>query len=85
MVGSNNLYECGNCKKHVAAIKSISLGRVPKVLSILLKRFRHEGAGAKITNHVKFQEKLVLDPYMNDDEVRGTPRGCRCLYQEEAG
>mmetsp|Transcript_35204 Transcript_35204/g.25673 ORF Transcript_35204/g.25673 Transcript_35204/m.25673 type:complete len:119 (-) Transcript_35204:240-596(-) len=50
-------YKCDGCKKKVNIEKSLSLYRLPNVLVIHLKRFKHEGySGTKITTSVSFAE-----------------------------
>ena len=39
--GANTWY-CGHCKDHVEATKRVSLWRLPPVLVIQLKRFKHQ-------------------------------------------
>lgn len=49
----DNLWHCGNCKKLVQATKKMDLYKLPRILIIHLKRFRH-----KITQLWNYQKKL---------------------------
>jgi len=65
-----NFYRCEHCEKE----KKVSSGSArrfyiydpPKVLTLVLKRYRQIGIGRfeKVNTQVKFEEKLVLDPFV---------------------
>ncbi|KAM6326813.1 ubiquitin carboxyl-terminal hydrolase 42-like [Alca torda] len=59
----NNCLKCRQCDKMVAASKRFTFHRVPKVLTLCLKRFG-DFTGRKIRKVVKYPECLDLRPYM---------------------
>jgi ubiquitin carboxyl-terminal hydrolase 16/45 len=65
-----NFYKCEHCEKE----KKMSSGSArrfyiydpPKVLTLVLKRYRQIGIGRfeKVNTQVKFEDKLILDPFV---------------------
>jgi len=72
MNGSNQ-YSCDRCKKKVDAVKIIKLDRVPEILVLHLKRFRHNGTlfgNSKVSTKVKFPIRhLDLQNYLSDSAL----------------
>lgn len=67
---ATNFYKCENCEK-LKKVNSGSMRRFfiydpPKILTLVLKRYRQVGLGRfeKVNTQVKFQETLVLDPFV---------------------
>ncbi|KAM6326883.1 ubiquitin carboxyl-terminal hydrolase 42-like [Alca torda] len=58
----NNCLKCRQCDKVVATSKRFTFHRVPKVLTLCLKRFG-DFTGRKIRKVVKYPERLDLRPY----------------------
>jgi ubiquitin carboxyl-terminal hydrolase 36/42 len=54
------------CKKPVVAEKRFSVHEAPMVLTVHLKRFTP--MGRKIGNHVDYEERLTLKPYMSEGQ-----------------
>ncbi|XP_039943001.1 ubiquitin carboxyl-terminal hydrolase 42-like [Hirundo rustica] len=71
-----NSFKCSKCKKNVAASKRFTVHRVPKILTLCLKRFDCF-TGGKISKVVEYPEYLDLRPYMS--QADGEPR-CYSLY-----
>jgi ubiquitin carboxyl-terminal hydrolase 22/27/51 len=80
-----NQYSCGNCgHTFQAAVKQLSVKRLPQVLSFQLKRFEHGKSATKIETKIKFPIDLDMTPYttghnessnkQSDRKVNGTPR-----------
>ena len=64
---ADNLWYCSSCKTHVAASKKMDLYRLPKILVILLKRFKNRNlvVTEKISTFVDFPlEGLDMSPYV---------------------
>lgn len=62
----DNMYSCERCKKLRNGIKYCKVLKLPEILCIHLKRFRHEVMYSyKISNHVSFQlEGLDMRPFL---------------------
>ncbi|XP_019727716.1 ubiquitin carboxyl-terminal hydrolase 20 isoform X2 [Hippocampus comes] len=65
----DNMYSCERCKKLRNGIKYCKVLRLPEILCIHLKRFRHEVMYSfKISNHVSFPlEGLEMRPFLAKD------------------
>ncbi|KAF8195626.1 hypothetical protein K438DRAFT_1718824 [Mycena galopus ATCC 62051] len=59
-------YKCEKCKKAVVAEKRFSIHEAPMILTVHLKRFTP--MGRKIGNHVDYEERLTLKPYMSEGQ-----------------
>ncbi|KAF8138366.1 cysteine proteinase [Boletus edulis] len=59
-------YKCEKCKKAVVAEKRFTVHSAPAVLTIHLKRF--SPLGRKIGHHVHYDERLMLQPVMSEDQ-----------------
>jgi len=74
----DNMYSCEKCKKLRNGVKQCRITRLPEVLCIHLKRFRHEGYNSyptKISCPVKYPlERLDLSAYMS------ASADCESLY-----
>jgi ubiquitin carboxyl-terminal hydrolase 36/42 len=57
-------YKCDKCKQFVIADKGFTVHEAPAVLTIHMKRFTP--FGRKITNPVRYEERLDLQPYMSE-------------------
>ncbi|KAJ3315883.1 hypothetical protein HDV04_000090 [Boothiomyces sp. JEL0838] len=66
----DNQYKCEKCNKLRDAEKRITIHESPEILTLQLKRFGYR-PGSKVTRHIKFPEKLVLDPYLSESKVTG--------------
>ncbi|NXW52549.1 UBP42 hydrolase, partial [Nyctiprogne leucopyga] len=65
-----NCFHCSTCDQRAAASKSFTIDRVPRVLTLCLKRF--EGfTGRKISKAVGYPEYLDLRPYTS--QTSGEP------------
>lgn len=75
-----NMLYCSNCKKHVQAMKTVTLWRLPKILVVHLKRFEYRGTfnrskigvlvdfpldGLDLESHTP-QSSVVEDDYVDD-------------------
>ncbi|XP_059406565.1 ubiquitin carboxyl-terminal hydrolase 20 isoform X2 [Carassius carassius] len=65
----DNMYSCERCKKLRNGVKYCKVLRLPEILCIHLKRFRHEVMYSfKINSHVSFPlESLDLNPFLAKD------------------
>lgn len=63
----DDMYSCDECKKLRNGAKHCELLELPEVLSVHLKRFKHEFMySSKISTHVAFPlEGLDLKPYIH--------------------
>ena len=71
-LNGNNRYFCENCGKLRNSIKFSRIHKLPEILCIHFKRFRHDGywASSKISRYISFPlNSLDLSPYM----VKGMP------------
>uniref|UniRef100_A0A8K9UNI9 ubiquitinyl hydrolase 1 n=1 Tax=Oncorhynchus mykiss TaxID=8022 RepID=A0A8K9UNI9_ONCMY len=70
----DNMYSCEKCKKLRNGVKFCKVQRVPEILCIHLKRFRHELMfSTKIGTHVSFPlEGLELQPFLAKDSSART-------------
>ncbi|KAJ7094545.1 Usp36 protein [Mycena belliarum] len=59
-------YKCEKCKKAVDAEKRFSIHEAPIVLTVHLKRFTP--MGRKIGNHVEYEDRLSLQPFMSEGQ-----------------
>ncbi|KAJ6539592.1 hypothetical protein B0H19DRAFT_1269897 [Mycena capillaripes] len=59
-------YKCEKCKIPVNAEKRFSVHEAPMVLTVHLKRFTP--MGRKIGNHVDYDDRLSLKPYMSEGQ-----------------
>jgi len=68
-LGQSEAYKCSTCKKHVRAVKSLHLCRLPDVLIIHLNRFRqHARSGKKIDILIDFPlEGLRLGKWLKNE------------------
>ncbi|KAJ7721186.1 Usp36 protein [Mycena maculata] len=66
MLKGADKYKCEKCKKPVVAEKRFSVHEAPMVLTVHLKRFTP--MGRKIGNHVEYDERLLLKPYMSEGQ-----------------
>ncbi|XP_074874681.1 uncharacterized protein LOC142025885 [Buteo buteo] len=62
-----NCFKCSQCNKMVAASKRFTVHRVPRVLTVCLKRFE-DFTGRKINKVVKYSSCLDLRPYMSQPD-----------------
>ncbi|KAI6654557.1 Ubiquitin carboxyl-terminal hydrolase 33 isoform X2 [Oopsacas minuta] len=70
-LNGNNRYFCESCRKLRNSIKFSRIHKLPEILCIHFKRFRHDGywASSKISRYISFPlNSLDLTPYM----VKGT-------------
>jgi ubiquitin carboxyl-terminal hydrolase 36/42 len=58
------------CKKHVIAEKQFTLHDCPLVLTVHLKRF--SPLGRKIGHHIRYDERLSLQPFMSEGQFGPT-------------
>ncbi|BFZ20469.1 hypothetical protein BsWGS_23508 [Bradybaena similaris] len=69
----DNMYSCDKCKKLRNGLKYSKVLDLPEILSIHLKRFRHEFYSSKISTYISFpMEGLDMEPYLHkacQDEV----------------
>ncbi|XP_077352699.1 ubiquitin carboxyl-terminal hydrolase 20 isoform X2 [Festucalex cinctus] len=67
----DNMYSCERCKKLRNGVKYCKVLRLPEILCIHLKRFRHEVMYSfKISNHVSFPlEGLDMRPFLAKDSA----------------
>ncbi|NXW25617.1 UBP42 hydrolase, partial [Circaetus pectoralis] len=65
-----NCFKCSQCNETVAASKTFTIHRAPKVLTVCLKRFE-DFTGGKINKVVKYSTCLDLRPYMS--QTAGEP------------
>ncbi|MGH0151349.1 UNVERIFIED_CONTAM: hypothetical protein FKN15_020381 [Acipenser sinensis] len=65
----DNMYSCERCKKLRNGVKYCKVLRLPEILCIHLKRFRHEVMYSfKINSHVSFPlERLELRPFLDKE------------------
>ncbi|XP_043554626.1 ubiquitin carboxyl-terminal hydrolase 33 isoform X2 [Chiloscyllium plagiosum] len=65
----DNMYSCEKCKKLRNGVKFCKVQKLPEILCIHLKRFRHELMfSTKINSHVSFPlESLDLQPFLAKD------------------
>lgn len=64
----DNMYSCDKCKKLRNGMKYSKVMRLPEILCIHLKRFRHEFYSSKISTYVSFPlEGLNLKSYLHKD------------------
>eukprot|EP00053_Salpingoeca_punica_P019324 m.194640 g.194640 ORF g.194640 m.194640 type:complete len:588 (-) comp17621_c1_seq1:37-1800(-) len=63
-LGSNERYSCAQCKERQMSTKKLSMKRLPVVICIHLKRFKHDQQATKINTPVKFTEQLDMQPYL---------------------
>lgn len=66
----NNTTFCSNCKNHTLSIKKMDIYRLPKILIIHLKRFKHQGTyNSKNNKTVVFPiDGLDMSKYVNVGE-----------------
>ncbi|XP_059175992.1 ubiquitin carboxyl-terminal hydrolase 20-like [Physella acuta] len=61
----DNMYSCEKCKKLRNGLKYSKVLQLPEILSIHLKRFRHEFYSSKISTYISFPlEGLDMEPYL---------------------
>lgn len=64
VMDADNMYTCEKCKEKKRATKQIAVWRSPKILIILLKRFRSHGQhAAKINDMVTYPFHLDMSPF----------------------
>ncbi|PAA75478.1 hypothetical protein BOX15_Mlig002876g6, partial [Macrostomum lignano] len=65
----DNMYHCAKCGKLRNGIKYSRISRLPEMLTVHLKRFRHDFAySSKIHSHVAFPvDELDMKPYLHRD------------------
>lgn len=82
-LGKDNTWYCRNCKEHVQAKKKLQLYKLPPILFINLKRFKHNQGGygdSKLEDEVNFPlEGLDLSPYQINQD-KDTPEPIYDLY-----
>ncbi|CAG5125310.1 unnamed protein product, partial [Candidula unifasciata] len=62
----DNMYSCDKCKKLRNGLKYSKVLELPEILSIHLKRFRHEFYSSKIGTYISFpMEGLDMEPYLH--------------------
>ncbi|XP_005099115.1 ubiquitin carboxyl-terminal hydrolase 20 [Aplysia californica] len=62
----DNMYSCEKCKKLRNGLKYSKVLELPEILSIHLKRFRHEFYSSKISTYISFPlEGLDMEPYLH--------------------
>ncbi len=75
VLSEQDMWYCGNCKKHVRAKKTMALWSVPRLLVVHLKRFSEEesyGGREKIDTLVNFPlEGLDMKPYLRGGGIAG--------------
>jgi len=72
----NNAYFCENCKRKNDSLKRMSIHKLPEVLILHLKRFKHDGGyygGSKISKTVTFpvSSDFDLSPYLSPGQTGG--------------
>jgi ubiquitin carboxyl-terminal hydrolase 36/42 len=60
-------YKCEKCKRPVIAEKGFTIHKAPPVLTVHLKRFTP--MGRKLTNPVRYDDSLDMQPYMSEGKV----------------
>ncbi|CAL1540457.1 unnamed protein product, partial [Lymnaea stagnalis] len=66
----DNMYSCEKCKKLRNGLKYSKVLKLPEILSIHLKRFRHEFYSSKIGTYISFPlEGLDMEPYLHRGSV----------------
>ena len=79
----DSLYNCANCKKKVAASKTLSFHSAPEILIITLKRFRAYGDFSdKINTSILFGEELDIAPYVTGNQSRTKYRLSGAVYHQ---
>ncbi|GAB1608984.1 ubiquitin carboxyl-terminal hydrolase 20-like isoform X1, partial [Argonauta hians] len=64
----DNMYSCDKCRKLRNGMKYSKVLRLPEILCIHLKRFRHEFYSSKINTYVSFPlDGLNMRPYLHKD------------------
>ncbi|XP_025112391.1 ubiquitin carboxyl-terminal hydrolase 20-like isoform X3 [Pomacea canaliculata] len=64
----DNMYSCEQCKKLRNGLKYSKVLKLPEILCIHLKRFRHEFFSSKISSYISFPlHGLEMKPYLHKD------------------
>lgn len=64
----DNMYSCEQCKKLRNGLKYSKVLKLPEILCIHLKRFRHEFFSSKISTYISFPlNGLEMKPYLHKD------------------
>ncbi|KAI8322346.1 cysteine proteinase [Martensiomyces pterosporus] len=71
-LGKGNRYKCEKCSKLVEATKQFTVYRLPKVLTLQLKRFSIFGGG-KINRYVEFPLHLTMKGYVSSNSSEAGP------------
>ncbi|KAJ3325253.1 Ubiquitin carboxyl-terminal hydrolase 36 [Boothiomyces sp. JEL0866] len=66
-LNKDNQYKCNKLRD---AEKRITIHESPEILTLQLKRFGYR-PGSKVTRHIKFPERLLLDPYLSANKITG--------------
>ncbi|KAJ3430369.1 ubiquitin carboxyl-terminal hydrolase [Anaeramoeba flamelloides] len=67
-LSDNNEWFCPSCKKHINAIKKISIWDLPEILIIQLKRFQNNNFfRSKLQSLIDFPLVLDISDYINDN------------------
>eukprot|EP01128_Nolandella_sp_AFSM9_P006445 TRINITY_DN3313_c0_g1_i1.p1 TRINITY_DN3313_c0_g1~~TRINITY_DN3313_c0_g1_i1.p1 ORF type:complete len:1495 (-),score=317.09 TRINITY_DN3313_c0_g1_i1:258-4295(-) len=73
LLDGDNKYKCEKCDKKVNAVRRCTIGDLPNVLVIHLKRFHFDLATfnrMKLNSYLEFEETLNLEPYTKDGLTR---------------
>ncbi|KAH9512430.1 Ubiquitin carboxyl-terminal hydrolase 20 [Bulinus truncatus] len=76
----DNMYSCEKCKKLRNGLKYSKVLKLPEILSIHLKRFRHEFYSSKIGTYISFPlEGLDMEPYLHRGNIIDSKfhKGCK--------
>ena len=67
-LGSNNMWNCPECKSQVRALRRTAITESPDFLTIQLGRFSYSGVSRyKIETPVLLQQKLNISPFVSSD------------------
>ncbi|KAJ2347482.1 hypothetical protein GGH91_001798 [Coemansia sp. RSA 2671] len=72
MLTKDNRYKCEKCSKLVEATKQMTVYRLPRTLTLQLKRFSSFGGG-KISRHVEFPLSLSMKGYVSANSPERGP------------
>ncbi|KAJ2822924.1 hypothetical protein FBU31_004446, partial [Coemansia sp. 'formosensis'] len=72
MLTKDNRYKCEKCSKLVDATKQMTVYRLPRALTLQLKRFSSFGGG-KISRHVEFPLSLSMKGYVSANSTERGP------------
>ena len=72
-LGSDQKLYCQNCKERQDSLKQMSIGKLPLVLSLHVKRFEHsfvKRSSRKIDQYLHFPFSLDMTPYLSSSILR---------------